>query len=669
MAYTPDESQPNMTMDREAVQRDANARYSASDPYQASLVSKYRQYHQLYAPPGGDQWPQDQTLRPGKIHVTENIVRPAIEVGARLESLLPRITIPTAGMDEATRKRAEAAEILLLTWLEMSGWDVWLNDHCRVKRLYGKGILKPYWNDADKRPDVSSIEDPSHLRIGWGMSDYSIMDWALFEYSISPAEALRRWPDVVIQAPERKEGPLRVVVTGDHADPLQMNASTYGPSGLPVPKFRDLSDYERKMVNVWDYWYRDGDNVCNAILLQGVVVSGPDTHPEYPAIPYIVNEFEHEPGSPEGTSQVETISDIQIELNRLISHGLQHVADDTDPAWYYHGLDGAGMPEGMVPRAGEIMDAGNGDVLLLNRYGGVNVQPIDVMINALWEGYHKTTGLPEILFGNLPGADSSGRAVAVQVEAASGRLDPNRNRTYRTLRQLMVFWVYMAEHKNPKIDVGTDAETGATIKKGLAEVFTGFRRFKIIAPEITPRDSLEAGRGTIDKINARLMSLRTGMDETGIESPESEIELIKTEQRDVYLNPQAAQAIVSIFPMLQQLQQQAQAQLQQGVNAATGGQIPPGQPPVGPPGMNATAQAQVAANGLQNQQFSAQPGGLQPDQNQPSPGAPQTQAGMAPPAGGQGPAVTTLIRGGKALNQLAFSSGNKSAAASIPGHP
>lgn len=662
-----------MSMDRDSVQRDANSRYAASSPYQAQLVSRYRQYHTLYAPPLGDQWPEDAALRPGKIHVTANFIRSAVDVGARLESLLPRITIPTADMDEDTRKRAEAAETLLLTWLEMSGWDVWLNDHCRVKRLYAKGVLKPYWNDADKRPDVFNIEDPSHLRIGWGASDFSTKDWALYEYSISQDEARRRWPDVVILPPDRKEGPVRVMLASDHSDPLEQKGFNLGPDSLPVPKTRQLSDYERQMVNVWDYWYRDGDKICNAILLQNVIVDGPNEHPEYPSIPYIVTENDHEPGSPEGISDVEALMDLQIEMNRLLSHGLQHIADDTDPAWFYKGADGAGMPEGMIPRAGEIMDAGGGDVQLLPK--GVNVQPVNVMIDSLWATFYRLSGLPEILFGNLPGADSSGRALAVQVEAASNRLDPKRRRTYQSLRELMVFWTYMSEQKNPQFVVGTDAQSGEKIKKGLKDIMGGFRRFKIVAPEITPRDSIENARGAIDKVNARLLSLRSAMDATGVESPESEIDLIKEEQRDVYLSPQAAQAIVAIFPMLQQLQQQQQ-QLQQTVNQATGGAMPPGGPGGGSvpggmviPGMSAMAQAQASANGLQNAQYGAQPGGLQPDQNQPA--APQTQAGMPPPGAGQGPApaipfVQTQIRNGDVHNQMRFSSGSPFGGSQVP---
>ena len=145
MALTPSEMQliEEFADSKPAVQSQARVRWSLSEAYQSQLVSKYRDLHHYYNPLDQDHWPQDKTLRPGKIHTTSNLCKAAVDVDARLQSIPPRITIPVATLTPDERKRAEAAEALLLLWLDLSGFDTWLNVLCQIKSIYGKGILKP----------------------------------------------------------------------------------------------------------------------------------------------------------------------------------------------------------------------------------------------------------------------------------------------------------------------------------------------------------------------------------------------------------------------------------------------------------------------------------------------------------------------------------------------
>lgn len=191
MAVTVDDMTELLVM--MGCEADARKRYTQSESYQAWLGGQYQSLHHYFAPPvygwgSGDQWATDRVERPGKIHVTANIIRPIVASSARIESMLPRVTIPSSTLPEPMRKRAEATEQLLMTWLDMSGWDVWLYDLCLSKGIYGKGIFKTFWNKAEKRGDVVVIERPENLRIGWGSNDYSIKDWALYEYKLSKEE-------------------------------------------------------------------------------------------------------------------------------------------------------------------------------------------------------------------------------------------------------------------------------------------------------------------------------------------------------------------------------------------------------------------------------------------------------------------------------------------------
>jgi hypothetical protein len=617
------------------VAAQALVRFQSSESYQARQVQRIQDLHHYYHPNMGDQWPGDKAKRPGKVHVTVNLVKAAVDVDSRLQSILPRMTIPVETLSPKDRQRAEGAEAMLLQYLELSGVDVWLHTACQTKSLYGKAILRPFWDDDLERPDVTVIENPAALRLGYGDSDYTRYDWSIYEYGISLMEAQQRWPNVDFHASPDPQGPPMIRVHGtDHTDPLDQRVDDFFK-----PRHREYSEYEKGQLKVWDYWYRGKDDMMmNAILANGVIVEGPNEHPHIPDIPYIVIENDHEPGNPEGVSTVEPILDIQEEFNRLVSHGLQHVADDVDPSWFLTVPSADAVPPGLIPKAGKVVGAGENDIRLIPK--GVNTFPISEMLAELWKQFHRLTGLPEILFGQTPGADTSGRAIAIQVEAAANRLDPRRRRLYRGLKELLIFWSIMVEKKDPKINLGPDEE-GVEQEASIGELVKGFKTWKIVAPEITPRDNFEITNNELAKVQGKLTSMRSAMDAIGTEAPEAELDIIRSEQGDIDLNPGSVQAKVSIYPILQQVLA-TQQQMGQQLDQLTAG--PPGSVlQQGAQGANAAAQ-QLQAQG---------PAAPTEDQNLPATGPNGPPPPGAPGPGGPTQNQTTLIRDGKALNQIA----------------
>jgi hypothetical protein len=599
-------------LERAELEREVLLRYSETDSYQGTLANKYRRLHHYFAPRDGDQWPEDLRARPGMIHITHNVIAPVVMTEARIESLLPRLALLADSADEGERLRAEAAEKLIIRWLELSGWDSWLNDLCQAKGIYGKGVLKPVWNSRDKRPDVQVIENPSNLRLGWGTSDYRELDWALYEYTISPFEAKRRYG---VQIELDKQGRIKnVIAGGDHADPLNQAPALGGSKTVSRPVPYQPSQYEQHQVRVWDYWYKklEGEDageptVCNAIFVEGHLVKGPVAHREYPEIPYIVIEHDREPGSPEGIGDVEPLIDVQIELNRAMSHLAQLIADEIDPAWQ---LDADSIPPGMVPRGGEVLAAGEGkQIRPLEK--PVNQFPIEQLIDRMMAALHFRTGLSEIHFAGAPGAQTAGRALQIQIEASANRISPRRDRLYRGLRELLIFWTFMAETVNPKITIGVD-EQGQPETRGVKEVVGGYRRWKIVAPEITPRDNLEAITAVVNKLNAKLISLEDAMDELGVDSPLEMIQKIEKERMNPRLFPGDTQAYVAVLSMLQQYEAAAQAA---GIAAG------------GAEGAAAAAEGQQMAEAQE-----AQPQGVT-GQNGSDVPQPATNVGSAPPPG------------------------------------
>jgi hypothetical protein len=608
---------------RLACQRQAIRNFTEGTSPSSIRRARYNRFHSYYAPLDGDQWPEDRKDRPNKLHITANIVKAFVDVEARILALLPRITNVPPSKDKKSRLKGEVIEDLNLRWLELSDWEVWMGDWNRLKSLYGKGILRPFWNAADKRPDVRVIEQPQNLMLGYGSSDFTVVDWAIYQYFLSVAEIRRQYPDVVVEDPGGGR-PLTIATqVGDHTDPLAQKgpvSSGLGADSADVQRISQpviRSDYEDRQVEVWDYWYYDAEGkVYNATLVQRTIVDGPILHPEMPRIPYIVCENDHEPGSAEGISTVDGLIDIQMGMNRVLSHFAQLVGDNSGTAYQMTGDNADYVPEGLVPKEDEIIPAGSGN-RIEPVMRAVNNFPMQELIKEYWNAAHRITGLPEIMFGNIPSGDTSGRVMAIQIEAGQNRIDSKRRREYNAIRDLLLFWGYMVQKKNPTITVSVPAEVQAegvnattpapdleTKKIKVGDYIKGFERWKIIAPEITPRDSIETAQNVINLVNAKLLPRIEAMDQIGLENPEQMLALIEAEMSNARLNPQDVQAYAGVLQLFQAIV------AQQAQNAAMASQE--------------AAQAQVPAQAAAQQ---AQPTGFE-DQNQP-----MSQPGMAPPPG------------------------------------
>jgi hypothetical protein len=544
------------------IEKDAQDRYSTGYSEAQFRANRYDKWHKYYAPTGGDQWPEDLTERPGKLHFTVNLIRGFVDTEARLLSIKPRFILPAdLKNDEEMERRAETTEKLFARYLDNSGFDEWSFTFNQIKSLYGLGILRPFWNDVTNMPDVTVVEQPQNVMFGWGDSNFLDVDWAIYHYAMSGLRAKRKYPELdeeTIINGSRQFAPI-TLGGGDHADPVE-TLNTASRRG------RQVTDYERSHVPVWDYWFLGNDEdgkemVYNATLVAGKLVEGPIEHPELPTVPYIPVESDHEPGSPDGHGTAEMLLDLQMGLNRAVSHYAQHVWDTTDPAYQLEGPEAPMVvPAGLVPVPGEIVAPGPGARITEIR-SGVNNFPFDSLINTYWTTAHRLTGLSEILFGTPPGAQTSARALQAQLDSSINRLDPKRRRYYEGLRALFSFWHHMLLKKNPKID-----------DIAMKDVITGLNNWKIVAPEISPRDMIEHTQNVLNKVNGKLISTQTAMDEVGVDNPLEELDRIMAERSNAHLYPSDAQAIAAVTATLQAIgaqQQQAEQVAAQGQGQAT----------------------------------------------------------------------------------------------------
>lgn len=623
-----------LKMDLEAL---AKRRYGMAAPGAAVRANRYREAMKYYAPLNNDQWPEDRFLRPGKVHITANIIRAYCDITARLLSILPRLINKPMAQTPENRRRAEDIERFFYRLLDMSGWDVWMTDWALISEVCGLGILQPFWNSATGAPDVLVVEQPQNLMIGYGTSDYSVIDWTIYRYTVSFIEAQSRWPEAGILLDE-KGGPIVAGTpvswgAADKSDIVNQRTGSGSAEGGQDPTSVDGSgqhseEYEHSQhLEVWDYWYRGEGGIYNATLLAGRIVEGPTKHPELPTIPFLIYEAGHEPGSPEGMNTVQLLRDVQMAYNRTLSLWTQYTLDNSGTAYQVRGPTSGDIPEGVIPQSDEMVPVGENEILPIQR--NQNTFPFTQSVEHFWELASRLTGIPEILFGQLAGAQTSGRATAVQIEAALNRLDPKRRRYYSTLKDLLRFWGYMLSYKNTKIEIvqPVPAEEGAIqaeepqmqiVKVGMRNLLKGFDNWKVIAPEITPRDSIEATQNAANKVQAHMLSIENAMDETGVEDPQHELDLIRAELADARLNPGQVQAYISSLMLMQQLmaqqaQQEAAAAGQQGQDVQMaqdqaaqptgledqnqpGMASGPGGPP--PPGTNAPGDVGLQLQGL-----------------------------------------------------------------------
>lgn len=608
-----------------ALADEAKTRYSMTESHQAYLKTRHRVWHHYYAPRLGDQWPEDLNQRPGMIHTTVNIIQPVVDTEARLESLVPRMTAMAIRSDEESRQRTEAGEKLLKLYLELSGFETWLFTLNQTRAIYARGFMKPYWNKEENRPDVEIVEQPGNLRVGWGTSDFTVIDWTIYEFAISAIEAQRRFPGLQVIPAQRTGEPSVIIFNGTHSDPLETSPVGSAEGGTDIllrPTGYQPSDYERSQLRVWDYWYKDRDNkVYNAILLEGLIVDGPHYHPEYPEVPYIPVEFDHEPGSPDGLGMIQNLIDMQIEINRAVSHYSQLIQDEVDPAYQ---LNADSVPPGSFPKGGEVVATGGENQEFKAIQKSVNQVAIGELISMLFTNIHFTTGMADIMFGISPGTRMPGRSMELQIESANNRVAPRRQRLYLAIYRLMLFWIQMVERIDPTVEITLAAADGTlqTQKVSLKPLVQDIKRWRFVAPPITPQDTQQLTTTLVNQLTARLVSVQYAMEQLGIENPTEMMEQVEAEHMNPRMYPGDTGSSLQVYQQLAQLLPQLQ---QLGINIPGVANLMPGQQPQpGAPG-NANERAAQEAQARQPQ--------LTQYQNQHAP-QPMTQPGSPPPVAG-----------------------------------
>lgn len=551
---------------------------------------------------GASHWAwHPSATTPGKSHISVNIPPVYVDVPASLQSVPPVENMVSTLPDDQGRAMAAMAERLYFAWKEEENYDLLCHRACITKGLYGRTAAKVYWDAEKQRPCLTIIDQPRNLYLGWGSSDYTSLNWALYVYRLTREGAAEAW-GLDMDGEQDKAGNVIPFIRPAGRDGTFQSSRTWGGHRLEV--------------EVYDYWYRKpaarqpsrkGANykglkmeTWNAIFVGNVMVKN-EKHAEYKGkIPYVVLFNTFIPGVPSGRPELYDIEPLIREKDERLSSGSQMLSKTVDgQMWQLTGQEAPDtVPAGVLPKPNKVIAPGAG-----NRVE--KIEPwmpefqLEQFLLRIDREMADVSGLNDLLRGLAPSSVlSSSKAITALVANYEARIRIKRDLFYKWRREV---WEMATEVWSAK-------------NTALAPILAGVSRLEQTAPSLTPRDDIETASMAASLVNGKLWSQKRGMDRVGVDDPEVESDIIRAESTDASLWPERVQVMAQLMTVLQslgygappgaeqQLQQQAQslADYRAQLGGAPGSQMlnGPGEQPV-------TPQAALPANagGLE-------PGGL-----------------------------------------------------------
>ena len=547
---------------------EAYHRKQMMEPEQQRLRSIFRRHDHFYYPStvtlgGADHWAEDPSARTaGRAHVSVNLHPSYVNIPASLQAIMPVVNYVATDTSKEGRSSAARRERLFFAWAEANEFDVRLEEACLYKCLYGHTAAKISWDAKKLIPKLSIIDTPENLYLGYGDSNYNRIDWAVYNYGLSPQAAEEDFGVEVFPVQEgNKWWPYTTAAS--HSDPL---ANLYSKEFQRQPN-RINTWYDDMKISVLDYWYKKPSKkrgqpalVCNALIVGNTIVSQSE-HPELQGnLPYIVLRNSIIPGSPYGRSELYDVEQLLREKDERITAQAQMIQSIVGgQMWQLVGGDAPDeVPANAIPKPGRVATPGPGNELRA-------IQPFIPQFQI--EDYNRridreiavVTGLNDLLLGLAPSSVlGSSRAIASLVANYEQRIAPKRKLLYSWIKQVWEVTARMWGEMDPAI----------------AELLANEFRLEITPPELTPRDTLELAQTALNLVQGRIWSAERAMDRVGVEDPEGEKDLIRDEQTDATLNPAAVMTMGNLMALFQQLQAQGvQMQQMQAQQMQAAGQL------------------------------------------------------------------------------------------------
>jgi hypothetical protein len=490
---------------------------------------------------GASHWAwHPSATTPGKAHISLNVPPVYVDVPASLQSVPPVENMVATLPDDATRTLASLVERMYFAWKDEEHYDLKCHQACITKSLYGRTAAKVYWDDEKARPCITIVDQPRNLYLGWGSSDYNVLNWALYTYRQSSEQVLEEWGLEVDSAQDAKGTVIPFV------RPMGYSSG--------VTSSRPDTEYTALEVEIYDYWYRvpkakqrkKSDTypgvqmeTWNAIFVGNVMVKN-TKHAEYEGkLPYLVLFNTYIPGVPNGRPELFDIEPLIREKDERLSEGSQMLSRAVDGQfWQLVGPEAPDtVPNGVVPKANKVVAPGAGNRL-------ESIEPwmpefqLEAYLSRLDRELADVSGLNDLLRGLAPATVlSSSKAITALVANYEARIRIKRDLFYKWRREVWELAAHIWGRKN-------------SVLKPMLE---GMARLEQTAPSLTPRDDMETSAMATNLVNSKLWSLKRGMDRVGVDDPESESDTIRAERTDAALFPADVQVMAQLMTVLQSL--------------------------------------------------------------------------------------------------------------------
>ncbi len=536
---------------------------------------------------GASHWAEHPSaVTPGRAHVSLNVPPVYVDVPAALQSVVPIENMVSLETSDAGRNMAALVERLYFAWKDEEKFDLKTHQACVVKGLYGRTAAKVYWDADENRPCLRVVDQPRNLYLGWGTSDYTRLDWALYTYRQSPEGVYEDWGLEIGGEQER---------AGDNILPFVL------PSGRGTIVTSTARPWLNQMgleVEVYDYWYRKPKakqrksqgaaykgiqhETWNAIFVGNELVKNA-VYPEYKGkIPYVVLFNTYVPGVPDGRPELYDIESLLREKDERITQGAQMLGRTVDgQLWQLVGPEAPDVvPTGVIPKPNKVVAPGAG-----NRIEAITPWmpefQLEQYLSRLDRELNDVSGLNDLLRGMAPQAVlSSGKAITALVANYESRIRMKRDLLYLWRREVWEMASMLWAAKVP----------------ALRPVLSGVARLEISPPSLTPRDDMETSAMAANLVQSKLWTLKRGMDRVGVDDPEAELDILREESTDASIFPERVQVMAQLMTVLQSLgygsppgadqQAQQQAQSLASFRQQLGGQS--GVPSLNAPGEQAT---------------------------------------------------------------------------------
>ena len=538
--------------------RQIEHRKTARDDEMSRFADNCDRWDNLYYPNvmlkrgGASHWADDESAKiDGRSHISLNSYPTYVDVPAALQAVEPIENIKPLGDDNDARVMAAEMERVYFAWKEDAKWERKVHQACIVKGLYGRTAAKVYWDEETQKPEVSIIDQPRNLWLGYSSTNYTKLDWGLYVYRITPETAMEQFGCEVEASGDRNEGIYPIVRRMQHdiADSQERTTRNW------------LHDYDF-MVEVYDYWYRvpkDGAKVevgkpvefvtRNAIFVGNVMVKD-EEHSEYLGrIPYVPLYNSYIPGVPDGRSEYYDIEQLIAEKDERLTDASQMLKRAIEGQYWQ--LVGPEAPD-VVPKGLErlkpnkVHGPGPGNRLEAIEPWMPTFQ-LEEFLSRLDRELVDVSGLNDLLRGLAPSSVmSSSKAITALVANYEARISMKR----------MVLYEWREAVWMMATDIWMDKNSA------ISPAFQAVGPLETDNPSLTPRDELETATMAANNVNAKLWSQKRGMDRVGVDDPEGESTLIKEERTDASMFPSDVLTMVSLMSAMQQLQitqQQMQA--------------------------------------------------------------------------------------------------------------